>query len=133
LEARIALYQRIAGLRDAGEEADLRAEVADRFGEIPGPLLELLSLVRIRLAAGAAGVAAVRAEGGEIVLVAREASPFGRRRLPALPAGVHVGQMQLRLPRAALGVDWLEAIEALLRLIGDPQPAAEPARTAVRA
>ncbi|MYI82111.1 MAG: hypothetical protein F4056_01955 [Chloroflexi bacterium] len=123
LEARIALYQRIAGLRDLREEADLCAEVSDRFGELPGPLRELLALVRIRLAAGEAGVAAVRAEGGEIVLVAREGAPFGRRGLPPLPAGVRVGQTQLRLPRAALGADWLDAIEALLRLIGEPHAA----------
>ncbi|MYB41447.1 MAG: transcription-repair coupling factor [Chloroflexi bacterium] len=123
LEARIALYQRIAGLRDLREEADLCAEVSDRFGELPGPLRELLALVRIRLAAGEAGVAAVRAEGSEIVLVAREGAPFGRRNLPPLPAGVRVGQTQLRLPRAALGADWLDAIEALLRLIGEPHAA----------
>ena len=130
LEARIALYQRIAGLRDLREVADLTAEVIDRFGELPGQLGELLALVRIRLAAGEASVTAVRAEGNEIVIVAREASPFSRRRLPPLPAGVRVGQMQLRLPRAALGADWLDAIEALLRLIGDPHAAAQPARPA---
>ncbi len=134
LEARIALYQRIAGLRDLREEADLCAEVIDRFGEIPEPLRELLALVRIRLAAGEAGVAAVRAEGGEIVIVAREGAPFGSRRLPALPSGVRVGQTQLRMPRATLGADWLDAIEALLRLIGEPDAATPRARaTAVRA
>ncbi len=124
LEARIALYQRIAGLRDLREETDLSTEVIDRFGELPEPLRELFALVRIRLAAGEAGVSAVRAEGGEIVLVARQGAPFGRRRLPPLPAGVRIGQTQLRLPRAALGTDWLDAIEALLRLLGEPDTAA---------
>ena len=133
LEARIALYQRIAGLRDLREVADLTAEVIDRFGELPGQLRELLALVRIRLAAGEASVTAVRAEGNEIVIVAREASPFSRRRLPPLPAGVRVGQMQLRLPRAALGADWLDAIEALLRLLGDPHAATAGGRAAAPA
>ena len=133
LEARIALYQRIAGLRDLHEVADLTAEVIDRFGEFPGPLGELLALVRIRLAAGEAGVAAVRAEGSEIVIVAREASPFSQRRLPPLPAGLRVGRTQLRLPRAALGADWLDAIEALLRLLGDPHAATASGRAAAPA
>ena len=113
--------------------ADLTAEVIDRFGEFPGPLGELLALVRIRLAAGEAGVAAVRAEGSEIVIVAREASPFSQRRLPPLPAGLRVGRTQLRLPRAALGADWLDAIEALLRLLGDPHAATASGRAAAPA
>ena len=107
LEARIALYQRVSGLRELGEEAELRAEIADRFGELPGPLLELLDLVRIRLAAGEARVSAVRAEGTEIVIGARDGEPFGSRRLPPLPAGVRAGHAQLRLQRQALGADWL--------------------------
>ena len=129
LEARVALYQRISGLRSLHDTDELRAELVDRFGEPPRQLDELLSLVRIRLAAGAAAVASIRLEGPTVVLTAREGSPFGQRRLPALPAGVEAGRTQLRANRDRLGADWLAAIEALLRLLAQ-QPAATPASLA---
>ncbi|MXW35037.1 MAG: transcription-repair coupling factor, partial [Chloroflexi bacterium] len=42
IEARVALYQRIAGLRPLDAAADLRAEIEDRFGVLPPPLEQLL-------------------------------------------------------------------------------------------
>ena len=133
IEGRLALYQRVAALRSIADAEALAAETADRLGPLPTPLQQLLALVRIRLAAGAADVAAVRLEDGDVVLTARDARSFGARRLPALPPGVRVGRMQLRVPRAALGAsgggEWLAAIEALLRLLARAQtPAAATAR-----
>ena len=122
IEARVAAYQRIAGLRSVDAAADLRAEFEDRYGAAPPALEQLLALVRIRLAAGPARVAAVRSEGGVVVIGAAEDSPFSRRRLPALPAAVEVGRTQLRVRRDALGEDWLNAIELLLRLLATSRP-----------
>ena len=130
LEERIALYQRIAGLRDPSAEADLRDEIADRYGEPPRPLRDLLGLVRVRLAAADAAVSSIRAEGGEIAIAAREGAPFAARRLPPLPAGVRAGRTRLRADRAALGDGWLAAIEALLRLIADGRGAADASAAA---
>ena len=129
IEARVALYQRIAGLRSLDTAADLRAEIEDRFGALPLPLEQLLALVRIRLASGGARVAAVRAEGDVVVVGAVEDSPFSRRRLPSLPPAIEVGRTQLRVTRDRLGEDWLHSIELLLRLLATPQPsvAREPA------
>ena len=128
LEGRVALYQRIAGLRSAAAAADLRAEIEDRYGEPPHPVERLFGLVRVRLAAGAAGVAAVRVEGGSVVVAAAEDRPFAARRLPALPAGVAAGRTQLRMARDRLGDDWLAAVEALLLLLaGGGEEASPPA------
>ena len=128
IEARVALYQRIAGLRSLDAVADLRAEVEDRFGEPPPALDQLLGLVRIRLAAGAARVAAIRTEGDVVVLAAAEDSPFSRRSLPSLPATIDVGRTQLRVSRDRLGEDWLHSIELLLRLLATPQSGAAASR-----
>ncbi len=128
IEARVALYQRIAGLRSLEATADLRAEIDDRFGAPPQPLEQLLGLVRIRLAAGAARVTAVRMEGDVIVVGAAEDSPFSRRSLPALPAAIEVGRTQLRVVRDRLGEEWLHSVELLLRLLATSQPGAAPAR-----
>jgi len=130
IEGRLALYQRVAALRSIANVEALAVETADRLGPLPLPLEQLLALVRIRLAAVAADVAAVRVEDGEVVLTARDKRSFGARRLPTLPAGVRVGRMQLRVARAALGEQWLGAVEALLRLLAHAQAPAAVAATA---
>jgi transcription-repair coupling factor (superfamily II helicase) len=118
IEARLALYQRIAALTSLDETEALRQETADRLGPLPLALEQLFALVRIRLAASLAEVAAVRLEEGDVVLTSRDESSFGGRALPRLPRSVRVGRTQLRVGRSELGERWLEAVEALLRLLG---------------
>ncbi|MDA0365087.1 MAG: transcription-repair coupling factor, partial [Chloroflexi bacterium] len=113
IEARLALYQRIATLRRVEEAEDLARETEDRLGPLGG----LLSLVRLRLTALGAGVAAIRVEDGDIVLTSIDARPFGARSLPPLPRGVRVGRRQIRLPRAELGRDYVAPLEALVRML----------------
>ncbi len=117
IEARLSLYQRIAGLATAEDVDALRQETADRLGPLPEPLDHLLTLVRLRFAARSAGVAAVRVEDEDLVLTSEDRRPFAQRALPALPAGIRVGQAQIRVNRRALGQAWLAGIEALLRLL----------------
>ena len=130
IEARLALYQRIAALTSIDEAEALAAELVDRLGPIPSALAQLLGLVRIRLAAGAAEVSAVRLEEGEVVLTSRDGREFGGRALPRLPREVRIGRSQLRLPRAALGERWLDAVEATLRLLRVPAATATSAPAA---
>ncbi|MDA1241406.1 MAG: transcription-repair coupling factor, partial [Chloroflexi bacterium] len=121
IEARLALYQRIASLRSSEEAEALAQETEDRLGPLPEPLVNLLWLVRIRLAARAAGVGSIRLEGTDVVLTAADKQPFARRRMPSFPRGVTVGHAQVRLPRAALGESWLQPVEAILQLLaGEP-------------
>ena len=127
IEGRLALYQRIAALGTRAEAEALAAETADRFGAPPDPLHNLFALVHIKLAAVEAGIASVRVDGhGEVVLTAAEERPFSTRSLPRLPAGVRVGRTQLRVARGELGDRWLEAIEALTRLLAGTTAASEP-------
>jgi transcription-repair coupling factor (superfamily II helicase) len=60
---RLALYKRLAGAVSDADVADLRAELADRFGPLPDPAAQLLDVVRVRVAARALGVE--RLEAGE--------------------------------------------------------------------
>ncbi|MEI6137236.1 MAG: TRCF domain-containing protein, partial [Chloroflexota bacterium] len=116
IEGRLALYQRIAGLRSTEEVEALAQETADRFGALPEALANLLSIVRLRIVGATAGIGAIRIEGGE-VLITSEGRPFGERLLPRLPSGVRLGRNQIRMDRAALGEQWLAAIEMLLTLL----------------
>jgi len=117
IEARIALYQRVAALQRFEDADTLLAETRDRAGEPPEPVLNLLALVRLRLAAAAARIESVRLDGDEVVLTAAGRNGLAGRRLGVLPRAVRQVHNQLRLPRAALGERWLEAIEALLRML----------------
>jgi transcription-repair coupling factor (superfamily II helicase) len=121
IDGRLALYQRISAIPSRDEAATLEQETRDRFGDVPEPLAQLFQLVRIRLAAAAANLASIRLDGdGELIITSGD-RPFSSRTLPALPPGVRRGATQLRLDRRALGGEWLEPLEALVRLLaGEP-------------
>ena len=116
IEGRLALYQRIAGLRSREEVEALAVETEDRFGALPEALTNLLATVRLRIAGSAAGIGAIRVEGDEIV-VTSAGRAFGDRTLPRLPSGVRLGRNQVRVNRRALGEQWLTAVEGLLALV----------------
>src|SRR5438309_1234163 len=65
---RLALYKRLAGATSEAEVADLRAELADRFGPLPAAAEQLLDIVRIRVAASAVGIAKVEAGDGKALV-----------------------------------------------------------------
>jgi transcription-repair coupling factor (superfamily II helicase) len=115
----------VAGMRAVDEVEALSQETADRFGPLPEALANLLALVRLRIVGAAAGIGSIRVDGDE-VLITSEGRPFGERVLPRLPSGVRLGRNQVRVNRAALGKDWLAAIEALVTLVAG-QRAAVPA------
>ena len=116
IEGRLALYQRVAGLRSVEEVEALATETEDRFGPLPEALVNLLAIVRLRIVGATAGIGAIRIEGGE-VLVTSAGRPFGERTLPRMPSGIRMGRNQIRLDRAALGPQWVAAIEGLLTLL----------------
>jgi len=65
---RLALYKRLAGAASDAEVADLRAELADRFGPLPAAADQLLDIVRIRVAARAVGIEKVEAGDGKALV-----------------------------------------------------------------
>lgn len=71
---RIAFYKRIAQVADEEQLRDVREELDDRYGDIPGPLDNLLQIARLRILASRNDVRAVI--GG----------PTGARLLAAIPA-----------------------------------------------
>ena len=54
--------------RSAGDLAAFRQEVIDRFGPMPEPVLRLVEVAELRLAAEAAGVASMSREEGQLVV-----------------------------------------------------------------
>ncbi len=63
---RLEAYRRIAGAHDEAALADVRAELQDRYGELPAQAEELLTIARIRFLAGPRGAKSVSWRDGDI-------------------------------------------------------------------
>ncbi len=122
---KLELYRRLARARSADDLAAFQQEVLDRFGPLPGPVLRLVEVVELRLAAEAAGVASISREEGWLVF--RFGAGLTRAtamRLLAGPAAPGVrpsdvtfasNQVRIRLPRdPAKGWALTQAIVARL-------------------
>ncbi len=72
LPTKLALYRRISHSPDEGALEELRREMADRFGPLPGEVEALIEKTRLRVRARNAGIGAISIHRGEVKLVCRE-------------------------------------------------------------
>ena len=108
---KLELYRRLARARSSGDLAAFRQEVTDRFGPMPQPVVRLVEVQELRMAAEGAGVASMSREEGQLVVRFGE----GMTRATAMrllaggglpgvkPADVTFAsnQVRIRLPRDA--------------------------------
>ena len=64
---KLELYRRLPG-PGPGDIAAFRQEVVDRFGPLPAPVVRLVEVAELRLAAEAAGVSSISREEGQLVV-----------------------------------------------------------------
>jgi transcription-repair coupling factor (superfamily II helicase) len=124
---KLELYRRLGRVKTAGELAAFRQEMLDRFGPLPPPVLRLLEVVELRLAAEVAGIASISREEGELVVRLGTLSRAAAMRALA-PMGRDVvrfgtNQARIRLPRDPAR-SWNLAQSVVTRLL----PAAEEQR-----
>jgi transcription-repair coupling factor (superfamily II helicase) len=118
---RLALYKRLAGAAGDDELADLRAELADRFGPLPEPAEQLIDVVRIRITARALGIE--RIEAGEGTAVITFASSTSVEPATLIKA-IHASRGRLRMRReytveARIARDsWPAVRDSLLGVLG---------------
>jgi transcription-repair coupling factor (superfamily II helicase) len=116
LDTRLGLYRRLARIEYEQETEDMAQELRDRFGDLPGPVRNLLYIVEIKTLAIVRGIQSIYAQGKQVVL---DLAP-GRNVSP-LPSGykykkaVRIGTRQIRLDVRRLGNKWQEALEDLLQ------------------
>jgi transcription-repair coupling factor (superfamily II helicase) len=65
---KLELYRRLARARSAGDLAAFRQEVTDRFGPMPQPVVRLVEVQELRMAAEGASVASMSREEGQLVV-----------------------------------------------------------------
>lgn len=69
---RIQIYRKLSGVSDEDAVKELQAELRDRFGPLPGPVLSLLKIARIRAAALHNRIEEVQTAGSQIRLCRRQ-------------------------------------------------------------
>ncbi|HKZ06857.1 MAG TPA: transcription-repair coupling factor [Methylomirabilota bacterium] len=117
---RLTLYKRLAEIASAQAIGDMRAELADRFGALPPPVVALLDVVELRLAARAVGVERVEAQGGRALITFAPSTKVTPERLLAV-IGRSRGRMKMlreftmeaQIPRG----EWPEVRAALAALL----------------
>ncbi|HME01807.1 MAG TPA: transcription-repair coupling factor [Solirubrobacteraceae bacterium] len=101
-QAKIEVHRRVAGAVEVADVERLREELEDRFGPLPEPLENLLSLQRARIKFGAAGAQTVSFRGDRLAVVPIELDSTRARRLRGeLPGAVYESgrsQVSLRVP-----------------------------------
>ena len=99
------MHRRIAGAYEVSDLAALRTELADRFGELPEPLENLLDLQQARIKLGRAGARAVSFRGELLSVTPIDLTEDQAAELRERAAGVTIepgrSQVSFRVPKDA--------------------------------
>lgn len=68
-QQKMTLYRRVASVQSPEEIDEMRLELKDRFGPVPGPVRRLLEIMRARALAFEAGVKSMTVDQGKLVVV----------------------------------------------------------------
>jgi transcription-repair coupling factor (superfamily II helicase) len=101
-QAKIEIHRRVAGALEVADVERLREELQDRFGPVPEPLANLLSLQRARIKLGQAGARDVSLRGERLAVTPIELDSVRARRLrEELPQALYESgrsQVSVRVP-----------------------------------
>jgi len=101
-QAKIDVHRRIAGAVEVADLALLRDELEDRFGPVPEPLANLISLQQARIKLGQAGAQAVTFRGGRLAVTPIELDSVRARRVrEQIPGALYESgksQLSVRVP-----------------------------------
>jgi transcription-repair coupling factor (superfamily II helicase) len=102
-QAKIEIHRRVAGAYEIADVEHLREDLLDRFGPVPEPLSNLLSLQRARIKLGAAGARTVSIRGDRLAVTPIELDSVRAKRLrDELPDALYESgrsQVSVRVPR----------------------------------
>ncbi len=112
---RLRLYRRLANLGDLDQVQEMEAELADRFGPLPGLARNLMLQLRFKVLAREAGVRSILVEKEQLVLHADWLEGANRVRLQVrLRDLAHVGRRSVSL---TMERGWREQVQAVLEAL----------------
>jgi transcription-repair coupling factor (superfamily II helicase) len=132
-QAKVDVHRRIAGSREVADLAALREELEDRFGEIPDPLGNLISLQQARIKLGQAGAQSVTIRGDRLSVTPIELDSVRAKRFRAeIPEALYESgksQLSVRVPKdpAQRFPAIVRAADVLLSVTREAQAEAEVA------
>jgi transcription-repair coupling factor (superfamily II helicase) len=101
-QAKVDVHRRIAAAREVADLMVLREELEDRFGELPEPLENLISLQQARIKLGQAGARAVTFKGGRLAVTPVELDSVRAKRIrQEIPEALYESgksQLSMRVP-----------------------------------
>src|SRR5690242_13257540 len=101
-QAKVDVHRRIAGAREVADLVALREELEDRFGDIPDPLHNLISLQQARIKLGQAGARAVTFRNGRLAVTPIELDSVRAKRIrQEIPEALYESgksQLSMRVP-----------------------------------
>ncbi len=101
-QAKVDVHRRIAGAREVADLELLREELLDRFGDLPEPLQNLISMQIARIKLGQAGASAVTFKGGRLAVTPIELDSVRAKRVRAIiPEALYESgksQFSMRVP-----------------------------------
>jgi transcription-repair coupling factor (superfamily II helicase) len=101
-QAKVDVHRRIAGAREVADLVMLREELEDRFGDLPEPLRNLISLQQARIKLGQAGARAVTFRGGRLAVTPVELDSVRAKKIRAeIPEALYESgksQLSVRVP-----------------------------------
>jgi transcription-repair coupling factor (superfamily II helicase) len=101
-QAKVDVHRRIAAAREVAELRELRDELTDRFGPVPEPLQNLISLQEARLKLGEVGARAVTFRGDRLAVAPLDLDSASAKRVrEEIPGAVYESgrsQLSMRVP-----------------------------------
>jgi transcription-repair coupling factor (superfamily II helicase) len=109
------LYRRLAAVESQADLAEITDEIRDRFGAPTSPVENLLRSVRLKISAGEARVTSISLGSEALVVRSETSAVYDRVSLYKMyGTEARISTNVLRIPRHALGSDWLAEVEAIL-------------------
>ncbi|OPX99079.1 MAG: Transcription-repair-coupling factor [Syntrophorhabdus sp. PtaU1.Bin002] len=81
---KLLTYKRLSKIREESELADMRDELKDRYGNIPGPLANLLDVISLKCVLTRAGIRKLEHAPRQVILHVSEKTPIDMKRLLSL-------------------------------------------------
>ena len=126
LEVRLALYQRLARMREIPGVDDLAAEMQDRFGRRPTEVENLLYLLKLKLMASPRGIMRIAREGKQVIVFLGPDARVDGRGMQGVGRRVRVGSRQVRIDMDMAMKGWQRMLEKVVEQIHVPEGEAQP-------